>query len=142
MSKFRTRQLALVLSVAAVAAAGCGSSSSSKSKPASPAASTPATPSTPSTTGTTAASPAAFSAQLNTLCKQFLAAPDSQTPSYVAKFKALTPTAEQKADYEKFQTALDAAITAGHANSQADLKKASQETQAAAKALNAPECTK
>jgi len=141
MSKFRTRHLALVLSVAAVAAAGCGSSSSSKSGVKSPAASTPATPST-SSTGTTATSPAAFSAQLNTLCKQFLAAPDSQTPAYVAKFKALTPSAEQKADYEKFLTSLDAAITAGNASSQADLKKAGEANTAAAKALNAPECTK
>jgi hypothetical protein len=142
MSKFRTRQLALVLSVAAVAAAGCGSSSSSKSKPASPAASTPATPSTPSTTGTTATSPAAFSAQLNALCKQFIAAPDSQTKAYVAKFASLMPTPQQKADYEKFLAAVEAAVKAKHANNAADLKKAAQDNEAAAKALNAPECTK
>lgn len=143
--KFRTRHMALILSVAAVAAAGCGSSSSSKTT----AAPTPATPSTPSTTGTTTTA-GGFSAQLEALCKQVNATATStdlptfakQVEPYIAKFEALMPPAAQKADYEKFLTNAKQTVAAAQKNDQAQLQKLEAESKGLGAKLGAPTCDK
>lgn len=129
--------LAIVLSVAAALAAGCGSSSSSKSG-AKPAASTPAGPSTV----TTPATPAAFSAELNAVCKQFNAAPSTPaaTEAFLAKLIAFTPPGEQTAVFDKFVQAEHAARAPGAARNQSEVTNALAQVRAAAIALHAPDC--
>ncbi len=111
MNKFRTRNLAVLLSIGAVAAAGCGSSSSSKSKPAAPQ--TPSTPATASTgTGTTASgAKAQFVAQVRPVCQAFQTAGQSQGKTasgaatvieqFVPKFRAVKPPPDLQADYNQ-----------------------------------------
>jgi ABC-type Fe3+-citrate transport system substrate-binding protein len=111
MNKFRTRNLAVLLSIAAVAAAGCGSSSSSKTKPAAPQ--TPSTPATASTGTTTAASgsKAQFVAQVKPICQAFQTAGQAQGKTasgaatvieqFVPKFRAVKPPPDLQSDYNQ-----------------------------------------
>jgi hypothetical protein len=100
VNKFRTRHVALVMSIAAVAVAGCGSSS--KSKTSGPAASTPATPSTTSSTSTTAL-PSSAKQQAQAAVTPFLAA--------VQQLKQNPQSAKDPATYTKLASTLRTAAS-------------------------------
>ena len=149
MNKFRNRYMAVTLGVAAIAAAGCGSSSSSKSaaKPAAPA--TPSTPAT-GTTGTTTTAAGGFGAQLEALCKQSTQAATSAGTNlaqvgaalepFIAKFEALTPSAADKAEFQKFLASAKQVVAAAKKNDQAAVAKAEAESKGLGAKLGAPGC--
>ena len=149
MKKLDKRHTALILSVAAIAAAGCGSSSKSKTTAAPPA--TPSTPATPTTgTGTTTTA-GGFSGQLSSLCTHLDAAVKGATSlpqagaaaePFVQKFEALTPSAAQKADFDKAVSVLKQQVTALKANDQATFMKLQAETKGLGTKLGAPSCDK
>lgn len=149
MTRFRTRHVALVLSIAALAVAGCGSSSKSKTTPAAPA--TPSTPSTASTGTSTAPAPkSGFAAQLNALCKQGneqarsagnnLPKVAAIAEGLVPKFEALTPPPADKAAYEEFIANTKAEIAAAKKNDKAALQNLVAKEHSVGQKLGAPAC--
>jgi ABC-type glycerol-3-phosphate transport system substrate-binding protein len=151
MNRFRTRNLAALLSVAALVAAGCGSSSSSKSKPAAPQ--TPSTPSTASTGTTTTASgsQAKFVAQVKPICQAFQAAGQTQgrtvtgaatvIEQFVPKFRAVQPPANLQSAYNQLLDNFTKIAAALKKNDLATAKSFTTQDRALATKLGLRHCT-